>query len=195
MADGKEKSKESGDPGLTPRQRRFALEYLLDLNGKQAAIRAGYSPRTAEQQASRLLRNVKVAAFLKGKVRKLEKKGYLQVEVLERELHAMCTADLAEAYDQEGKLLAVHEMPRKLRRALHGIEEERLFDTDHDGRRFQAGVTTKLKLHDKVAAIALAFKRRGLLVDKAELKVPGNVSITFGVKPRSQQKVAPTEAP
>lgn len=45
---------------LTPRQRRFVDEYLLDLNGKQAAIRAGYSPKTAEVLASQTLRNPKV---------------------------------------------------------------------------------------------------------------------------------------
>lgn len=47
---------------LNPRQARFVDEYLVDLNATQAAIRAGYSAKTAEQTASRLLRNVKVAA-------------------------------------------------------------------------------------------------------------------------------------
>jgi len=47
---------------LTPKQQLFVLEYLVDLNGKQAAIRAGYSARTAEVQASRLLSHVKVQA-------------------------------------------------------------------------------------------------------------------------------------
>lgn len=42
----------------------FVREYLIDLNGKQAAIRAGYSAATAEQQASRLLRSVKVKAMV-----------------------------------------------------------------------------------------------------------------------------------
>ena len=47
---------------LTPKQARFVEEYLIDLNATQAAIRAGYSPKTAEVQGSRLLGNVKVAA-------------------------------------------------------------------------------------------------------------------------------------
>ena len=47
---------------LTPLQGRFVDEYLTDLNGKQAAIRAGYSARSAEVTASRLLSNAKVAA-------------------------------------------------------------------------------------------------------------------------------------
>ena len=53
---------------MTKKQERFVQEYLIDLNGKQAAIRAGYSPKTAQEQSSRLLSNVKVqeavAAFL-----------------------------------------------------------------------------------------------------------------------------------
>jgi len=47
---------------LTPKQQRFVENYLIDLNATQAAIRAGYSPKTAKQQASRLLTNVNVAA-------------------------------------------------------------------------------------------------------------------------------------
>jgi phage terminase small subunit len=49
---------------LTPKQARFVEEYLVDLNAKQAAIRAGYSPKTAEVQGCRLLRNVQVAAAI-----------------------------------------------------------------------------------------------------------------------------------
>jgi phage terminase small subunit len=52
------------DKQLSGKQRRFAEEYLIDLNGTQAAIRAGYSAKTANEQASRLLANVNVAAFV-----------------------------------------------------------------------------------------------------------------------------------
>ena len=47
---------------LTPRQSRFVDEYLVDLNATQAAIRAGYSARTANEQGARLLANASVAA-------------------------------------------------------------------------------------------------------------------------------------
>lgn len=49
---------------MTPKQQRFVEEYLIDLNATQAAIRAGYSAKTAEAQASRLLSNVKVSAAI-----------------------------------------------------------------------------------------------------------------------------------
>lgn len=52
------------ETGLTPKQAAFVREYLVDLNATQAAIRAGYSPRTANEQAARLLVNVSVAAAI-----------------------------------------------------------------------------------------------------------------------------------
>lgn len=45
---------------LTPRQRRFVDEYLIDLNGTQAAIRAGYSQKTARQIGQKLLTKVDI---------------------------------------------------------------------------------------------------------------------------------------
>src|SRR5262249_13225458 len=49
-----------GERGLNPHQARFVEEYVVDLCGKQAAIRAGYSAKAAEVQAARMLRTVKV---------------------------------------------------------------------------------------------------------------------------------------
>lgn len=46
---------------MTPKQKRFAKEYLIDMNATQAAIRCGYSKKTAGQQGDRLLKNVKIA--------------------------------------------------------------------------------------------------------------------------------------
>ncbi len=60
--------------GLTPRQQRFCQEYAIDLNATAAARRAGYSEKTAEQQGSRLFRNVQVKARI----------AELQDEVAER---------------------------------------------------------------------------------------------------------------
>ena len=47
-------------PDLTPKQKMFCKEYLIDLNATQACIRAGYSQKTAEVQGPRLLGNVRV---------------------------------------------------------------------------------------------------------------------------------------
>jgi phage terminase small subunit len=49
---------------MTPKQARFVDEYLIDLNATQAAIRAGYSAKTAYSQGQRLLKDVEVAAAI-----------------------------------------------------------------------------------------------------------------------------------
>ena len=51
-------------PELTPKQDRFCREYMVDLCATQAAIRAGYSEKTAYSQGGRLLRNVEVKAAI-----------------------------------------------------------------------------------------------------------------------------------
>lgn len=48
---------------LSDRQRLFVHQYMLDLNGTQAAIRAGYDEKTAASRASRLLRTPKITAY------------------------------------------------------------------------------------------------------------------------------------
>jgi phage terminase small subunit len=68
MADAKQTK------GLTPRQARFVSEYVIDLNATQAAIRAGYSAKTAEVQGCRLLRNVQVRAAVSVKQDRVTKK-------------------------------------------------------------------------------------------------------------------------
>jgi phage terminase small subunit len=65
---------------MTPKQERFVEEYLIDLNATQAAIRAGYSPKTADQQGSRMLKNVKVLEAIQVAKGKLSEKAELTAE-------------------------------------------------------------------------------------------------------------------
>lgn len=81
---------------LTPRQHRFIDEYLIDLNATQAAIRAGYSAKTAEQQGPRLLGNVGVAAAIKAAQAKRAEKLELTAASIAKQLIAI--ADKAKAY-------------------------------------------------------------------------------------------------
>jgi hypothetical protein len=71
---------------LTPKQAAFVREYLIDQNATQAAIRAGYSKATANQQGSRLLANVGVAAALRAKQAMFARKADITVESLTSEL-------------------------------------------------------------------------------------------------------------
>jgi len=70
---------------LTAKQARFVEEYLIDLNATQAAIRAGYSQKTAHVQGPRLLENVRVAsAIATEKQKRSERVGVTQEMVIDR---------------------------------------------------------------------------------------------------------------
>jgi len=66
----------NGDMALTGRRSQFAAEYLIDHNATQAAMRAGYSARTAYSQGARLLKNAEVQ-------RAIAERGQKQLERLE----------------------------------------------------------------------------------------------------------------
>jgi phage terminase small subunit len=84
------------DAALTPKQAQFVVEYLIDLNATQAAIRAGYSPNTAREQASRLLDRPHVqAAIDAGKVGRSERTAITADRVL-GEIASMAFYDPAE---------------------------------------------------------------------------------------------------
>jgi len=71
---------------LNDKQKRFCEEYMIDFNGKHAGIRAGYNAKTAEQQASRLLRNVKVKEYLNQLRERAAKKLEITQERVQKEL-------------------------------------------------------------------------------------------------------------
>lgn len=85
---------------LSPRQERFVSEYLADLNATQAAIRAGYSERTAKAQASRLLTKANVAsAIAVAKHARAESVGIDAAWVLKQavELYQRCIQEIKPA--------------------------------------------------------------------------------------------------
>ncbi|MBB6672615.1 terminase small subunit [Cohnella nanjingensis] len=65
---------------LTAKQQRFVEEYLIDLNATQAAIRAGYSENTAQEQGSRLLSNVMVKEAIENRQEKIQEKTQVTQE-------------------------------------------------------------------------------------------------------------------
>ncbi|HDR9052662.1 TPA: terminase small subunit [Burkholderia vietnamiensis] len=80
-------------PKLTANQLRFVDEYLVDLNATQAAIRAGYSKRTAKQQGARLLTNVDVAAAVTERKRSRAERVQIDADEVLAKVHAVAFAD------------------------------------------------------------------------------------------------------
>ncbi len=78
----KQPAPEAPQKPLTTKQQRFVEEYLIDSNGKQAAIRAGYSAKTAQEQGSRMLSIVKVKAEIEKGQAVLSEKSMVTAEYI-----------------------------------------------------------------------------------------------------------------
>ena len=77
-------------------------EYLVDLNATQAAVRAGYSPKTAPQQGSRLFRNVVVQAAIATQQAQQLEAVEVRIEDVLRDLKAIAHTDLHVLSEQSG---------------------------------------------------------------------------------------------
>ena len=130
---------------LTPKQQRFVEEYLLDLNGKQAAIRAGYSAKTAEMQASRLLSYAKVSQAVSEAKSKRAERTKVNADWLLTRFAEESDADLADLYDEHGGLKSIHEWPLVWRKGLvAGIDVEEIRE-----QGAVVGFVRKVKLADR----------------------------------------------
>lgn len=148
---------------LNPKQQRFVEEYLKDLNATQAAIRAGYSPKTAEVQGCRLLRNAQIRdRVTKRQAARAERTEITQDRVL-RELAALGFIEVGSLMDG-GNLLALEDLPEEVRRGIAGME----IVTKQLGKG-EVEHIAKVKL-EKVASLTLLARHLGMLNDKLNLK-------------------------
>lgn len=149
---------------LTPKQQRFVDEYLIDLNATQAATRAGYSERTANEQGSRLLAHVSVSAAIQARLAKSTQKAELTVELVDQELVRLIRSDLRRLFREDGSMLAPHEWPDDVAASVSGVDVTEEYEGTGESRKL-VGHTKKVKIWDKVAALNLAAKRLRLLSD------------------------------
>ena len=158
---------------LTPRQARFVAEYLIDLNATQAAIRAGYSQRTANEQGCRLLAKSNVGeAVAKGAARTLRKLEVTQERVL-REVAALAFLSVKELVDADDKLLPIGQWSPEAAAAVSSVEVAKRNLTAGDG--VQEDVV-KIRLWDKTSSLRDLMKHLGLLVEQVDVRVDVEVA-------------------
>jgi phage terminase small subunit len=158
---------------LTPRQARFVEEYLIDLSAKQAAIRAGYSAKSADKIGSQNLAKPDIAAVIEAaKIARSQRTAVDSDWVLKR-LALEAEADLADLYDEENRLKPVKDWPLIWRQGLvAGVEVEELFEGVGEDR-VQIGYTKKLRLSERVRRIELIGKHIGVQAFQEQVKVSG----------------------
>jgi phage terminase small subunit len=162
--------------GLTARQERFALEYVIDLNGTQAAIRAGYGERAAASEASRLLRNAKIRGRVNALLDDQAKELNLSAAFVLRGLLRVAGFDMSSLYDATGKLLPANQMPEEARFVLQEVEETETPKGNMRRRYRTAGRIEAFTLLGKHLRM-FATKTGGAGADGTPLKAYINVDI------------------
>jgi phage terminase small subunit len=107
---------------ITPKQERFVEQYLIDLNATQAAIRAGYSRKTAKQQASRLLTNVDLAAAIAAGKERFAAKAELTAKRVLEELRRIAFCYARQFFTPDGKMKPSSEWSEEQGSQLAGFE-------------------------------------------------------------------------
>lgn len=161
---------------LTAKQERFVAEYLIDLNATQSAIRAGYSEKTAEQQGSRLLSNVKIAAAVSEAQAKRAIRTEVTQDMVVAELAKVGFSDLRKVLTEAGNLMDPHGWDDKTAGAIASIEVvTRSAGTNGDGER-EIEHLAKIKTWDKLGALEKLGKHLGMFSGDAPVV---NVSMPF----------------
>jgi phage terminase small subunit len=173
---------------LTPKQQRFVEEYLIDLNATQAATRAGYSKRTANEQGARLLANVSVRQHIEeSKAKRSERTEITQDRVLQ-ELARIAFFDIRKLYNEDGSMKKPTDLDDDTAAALVGIDIQETTIGGEDGGLI---ITRKAKVIERTGALTLAMRHLGMLTDK--LQHSGEIGIrTLAAKMRERaQKPKP----
>lgn len=142
---------------LNPKQQKFVLEYLKDLNATQAAIRAGYSAKTAYAQGSRLLSHVEISEALAAKQTKTLAKLDISAERIMLERARLAFFDPRKLFDDAGEPIHVSKLDDDTAACIAGLDVV----TQGNSEVGFASVM-KIKLADKNASLTALEKINGL---------------------------------
>lgn len=146
---------------LTAKQAKFIQEYLIDLNAAAAARRAGYSPKRADAIGYENLRKPEIRDALEVARQELSAKTGVTPEKVIEGFANLAFYDLADCYDENGFLKNIHEIEKKTREALAGIEVEELYEGKGQDRE-RVGRVRKVKMWSRQQALDSLAKHFGL---------------------------------
>jgi len=173
---------------LTPKQQAFVDQYLMDLNGRQAAIRAGYAPRNAGKQASTLFRNPRVAEAIARAMEKRSELTHVDATLVLVRLLDMLDADPAQILNDDGTLKPITRWPVTWRRMLSGFEIAELWEGRGRDRE-RVGVLKKIKLIDRLKVIELLGKHIDVGAFKEMIEHTGKLDLATAVREARERKV------
>jgi len=152
---------------LTPKQKKFIDEYLIDLNATQAAIRAGYSQKTAFSIGVENLRKPLIQAELQKAMKRRQERTEITADRVLKEYARIAFSDVRKLYDRYGELLDVPDLDDDTAAALVGLDVVR-----EDSRGDTVTYTKKYKMADKLRALEMLGRHLGMFSEKPTVELP-----------------------
>ena len=168
---------------LTPKQQRFVDEYLIDLNAKQSAIRAGYSEKTASEIGYQLLQKPDVEEAIIDAKKNRQQRLQVDSDYVLKRLVEIDQMDVLDIMDDKHNLLPLIKWPKVWRQYLSSLESLELSDAD--------GAVKKIKWPDKVKNLELLGKHIavGAFKDKVEMTGKDGEPVQTNVTVATQEQI------
>jgi phage terminase small subunit len=151
---------------LTPKQQRFVLEYLKDLNATQAAIRAGYSGKTAAAIGAENLTKPEIAAAVQGALAQQNARLTMDADEAQRINATLVRFDPIVLMDDGGNVKALKDIPPEARQCIRRIRVHKQNLTAGDGKTDRV---LDIEFYDKQPALDRDYKRLGLLKERIDV--------------------------
>lgn len=155
---------------LTVKQQRFVDEYLIDLNATQAAIRAGYSVRTANEQGSQLLAKLSIQQAIAEKMAERSKRTGVNQDRVVLELAKIALVKMTDIVDNQGRI-----KDTAAEDDLACIESVKYKESESDTG---SSVEREVKIASKLKALELLGKHLGMWNDKLDVNITQPIVIS-----------------
>jgi phage terminase small subunit len=155
---------------LTEKQQRFVDEYLIDLNATQAAIRAGYSVKTANEQGSQNLAKLSIQQAIAEQMAERSKRTGINQDRVVLELAKIALVKMTDIVDNQGRIKS-DASPDD----LACIESVKYKESESDTG---SSVEREVKIASKLKALELLGKHLGMWNDKLDVNITQPIVIT-----------------
>ena len=178
---------------LSARRQRFVNAYIGECagNATQAAIKAGYSEKTARSAGSRLLTKADVRQALDGRHTALAHKADVTAERVLKELSLIAFSDIRGLFDEAGHLRPIHELPEDVARTLASVEHTKTRTHKH-GDITESEYISKVKTWDKPKALEMLGRHLALWQNSSD---GSRVTVNIGfLTPPTDERVPLTKS-
>lgn len=162
---------------LTAKQQRFIVEYLIDLNATQAAIRAGYAVKGAKDQAYQLMQRPEVVAAIKEAMDARNQRTKVDADYVLNRLTEIDQMDLLDILDDDMSIKPLSKWPKVWRQSLSGFDIAEMFEGVGKERDL-VGLMKKIKWPDKVKNLELLGKHVNVNAFREQVAVDVTLSLS-----------------